>query len=121
MKLQRVQLVGTDKTEELVRAWNALFHAVKNEWIKPSDFVNSVDDFFKEAQKTYRNVFGQEQENVKRLQAYYAYPALAVWQTMFMEWLLELHEQINSRFDSNKTSRKSSRRLTIFGRTMTRT
>lgn len=106
MKLQRVQLIGTDKTEELVKAWNGLFHAVRNEWVKPSDFVGSMDDFFKEAQKTYRNVLGEEQEEVKRLKAYYTYPALAVWQAEFMEWLLALHEQINSRFDSNKNRQK---------------
>lgn len=106
MRLQRVQLIGTDKTEELVKAWNSLFHAVRNEWVKPSDFAGSMDDFFKEAQKTYRNVLTEEQENVKRLQAYYAYPALVVWQAEFMEWLLALHEQINSRFDSNKNQQK---------------
>lgn len=106
MKLQRVQLIGTDKTEELVKAWNGLFHAVRNEWIKPADFVNGMDDFFKEAQKTYRNVWEEDQEYVKRLKAYYAYPALAVWQAEFMEWLLKLHEQINSRFDSNKNQQK---------------
>lgn len=106
MRLQRVQLIGTDKTEELVRVWNGLFHAVRNEWVKPSDFVGSMDDFFKEAGKTYRNVLEQEQENMKRLKAYYSYPALAVWQAEFMEWLLALHEQINSRFDSNKNRQK---------------
>ncbi|MDE6603555.1 MAG: response regulator [Lachnospiraceae bacterium] len=106
MKLQRVQLVGTDKTEELVKAWNGLFHAVRNEWIKPSDFVSSMDEFFMEAKKTYRNVLEEEREEVKRLKAYYAYPALAVWQAEFMEWLLALHEQINSRFDSSRNQQK---------------
>jgi len=106
MKLQRVQLVGTDKTEELVKAWNGLFHAVKNEWITPDDFVGCMDDFFKEVQKTYRNVLSDEQENMQRLEAYYAYPSLEVWQAAFMEWLLKLHEQINSRFDSSKNQQK---------------
>lgn len=106
MKLQRVQLIGTDKTDELVKAWNGLFHAVRNEWIKPSDFVNSMNDFFKETQKTYRNILMEEQEEVKKLKAYYAYPALTDWQAEFMEWILELHEQINSRFDSSKNQQK---------------
>lgn len=106
MKLQRVQLIGTDKTEELVKAWNGLFHAVRNEWVTPADFVGSMDDFFKEAQKTYRNVLTEEQEDMRRLKAYYSYSALAVWQADFMEWLLELHEQINSRFDANKNQQK---------------
>lgn len=106
MKLQRVQLIGTDKTEELVKAWNSLFHAVRNEWVKPSDFSGAMDEFFNEAQKTYRNVLAEEQEDVLRLKMYYSYPTLAVWQAEFMEWLLGLHEQINSRFDSNKNRQK---------------
>lgn len=106
MRLKRVQLVGTDKKEELVKAWNGLFHAVRNEWITPSDFVSGMDDFFKEAQKTYRNVLAEEQDSVKRLRAYYAYSSLETWQAEFMEWLLGLHEQINSRFDSSKNQQK---------------
>lgn len=106
MKLQRVQLIGTDKTEELVKAWNGLFYAVRNEWIKPSDFVNSMNDFFKETQKTYRNILTEDQEEVKRLKVYYAFPTLTDWQAEFMEWLLALHEQINSRFDSSKNQQK---------------
>lgn len=106
MKLQRVQLIGTDKTEELVKAWNGLFHAVRNEWVNPADFEGSMDDFFKEVQKTYRNVLAEEQEDMRRLKAYYSYPALAVWQAEFMEWLLALHEQINSRFDASRNQQK---------------
>ncbi len=89
-----------------MKAWNGLFHAVKNEWITPDDFVGCMDDFFKEVQKTYRNVLSDEQENMQRLEAYYAYPSLEVWQAAFMEWLLKLHEQINSRFDSSKNQQK---------------
>lgn len=106
MRLRRVQLIGTDKTEELVKTWNGLFHAVRNEWVSPSDFAGCMDDFFMETQKTYRNALTEGQDEIKRLKAYFSYPALAVWQAEFMEWLLALHEQINSRFDSSKNQQK---------------
>ena len=106
MKLQRVQLLGTDKTEELVRVWNGLFHAVKNEWIMPADFAECMDSFFSEVKKTYRNVLAEEEETMKRLADYYSFPTMETWKAEFMEWLLSLHEHINSRFDTNKNQQK---------------
>lgn len=105
-KLQRVQLLGTDKTEELVRVWNGLFYAVKNGWILPPDFAECMDDFFKEIRKTYRNILAEEEEKLKILADYYGFPALSVWQTEFMEWLLAFQERINSQFDTNKNRKK---------------
>ncbi|MDE6847674.1 MAG: response regulator [Lachnospiraceae bacterium] len=106
LKLQRVQLLGTDKTEELVKAWNGLFYAVKNEWIAPVDFAGCMDDFFREVKKTYRNMLTDDEDSLRRLAEYYSFPTLAIWQTEFMEWLLDLHERINSRFDTNKNQQK---------------
>lgn len=106
MKLQRVQLLGTDKTEEIVKGWNDLFYAVKNEWIAPVDFIKCMDDFFREARKTYRNMLSDEEDSLKKLTDYYSFPTLAIWQTEFMEWLIALHERINSRFDTNKNQQK---------------
>ncbi len=106
VKLQRVQLLGTDKTEELVKAWNRLFYAVTNEWITPFDFAKCIDDFFKDIRKTYRNMMEDEEDNVKRLADYYSISALMPWQTEFMDWLLAFHERINSRYDVNKNQQK---------------
>ena len=51
-------------------------------------------------------MLAEGKENVKRRGAYYAYPTLASWQAEFLQWLLKLHEQINSRFDSSKNQQK---------------
>lgn len=106
MKLQRVQLLGTDKTDELVKAWNGLFYAVTNEWIEAADFAKCMGDFFEDIRKTYRNMITDEEDEMKKLENCYSYPTLAVWQTEFMEWQLNLHEQINSRYDTNKNEQK---------------
>ena len=111
MKLRRLQLPGTDKTEELIKSWNGLFYAVKNEWVEPGDFSVCMDHFFREVRKTYRNMLTDEEANLKRLADYYSFPTLAVWQTEFMEWLLALHERINSRFDTNKNQQKIKRAI----------
>ena len=106
MKLQRVQLLGTDKSDEIAKAWNGLFYAVKSEWITPEDFAKCMDNFFREVKKTYRNMLTDEEDNLRKLTDYYSYPTLAIWQTEFMEWLMDIHDRINSRFDTNKNQQK---------------
>ena len=106
MKLQRVQLLGTDKTEELVKVWNGLFYAVRNGWVMPEDFAVCMENFFQEIRKTYRNVLTEEEEKLKKLADYYGFPALSVWQAEFMEWLLAFQERMNSQFDTNKNRKK---------------
>lgn len=104
--MQRVQLLGTDKSEELVKAWNGLFHAVKNEWLTPAAFDRCMADFWQEIRKTYRNILMDEEENMQRLSEHYSYPMLAVWQKEFMEWMLGLHDRINSQYDTNRNQQK---------------
>lgn len=110
-RMQRVQLLGTDKAEELVRAWNGLFYAVRNEWITPTDFIRCMEEFWKEIRKIYRNVVTDEEENMKRLSDYYSFPTLAVWQTEFIEWLLGLQESINSQYDGSRNQQKIKRAI----------
>ena len=105
-KQQRVQLLGTDKTDELVRAWERFFHVVKNGWITPADFADCMDDFFVEIRKTYRNMLDDEEEKLTELADYYGSPVLTIWQEAFMEWILALHERINDRFDTSKNQQK---------------
>ena len=106
MKLQRVQLLGTDKTEELVKTWNGLFYAVKNGWVAPEDYAECMEDFFREIKKTYRNVLSDEGEILEKLADYYGFPTLTGYQAEFMEWILDFHERINSQFDTNKNRKK---------------
>lgn len=106
MKLQRVQLLGTDKTEELTKAWNGLFYAVRNGWVSPPEFAECIGDFFREMRKTYRNALTGEEGKLERLAAPFGFPALSAWQTEFMDWLLAFHERLGSQFDTNRNQKK---------------
>lgn len=103
---QRVQLIGGDKTEELVKTWNGLFYAVKNDWIMPEDFTKCMDSFFTEIRRTYRNAVADEEDVLRKLENYYSYAALAVWQAEFLEWLLDLHERVRSSYETSKNQQK---------------
>lgn len=106
MKLQRVQLLGTDKTEEVVRAWKKFFGAVKNERIHPAAFEDGMDSFFADVKKTYRNVLAEDEELLNKLSDYYCFSNLDSFEAEFMDWLLALHERIKNQFDTNKNRQK---------------
>lgn len=105
-RLQRVQLLGTDKTEEIVRVWNGFMHAAKNGRIKPVEFKECMDSFFEEVKKTYRNILAEDEETIKKLSGFYRFAKLDDFEAEFMEWMLSLHEKINSQFDTNKNKQK---------------
>lgn len=105
-RMQRVQLLGTDKTEEVVRVWKGFFQAVKNARIKPADFKECMDSFFEEVKKTYRNILTEDEEIIKKLSGFFGFVKIDDFETEFMEWVIALHERINSQFDTNKNSNK---------------
>ncbi len=105
-RIQRVQLLGTDKTEEIIKGWNAFFRAVEKERMKTDDFQSCMDDFFEEVKKTYRNILTEDMDIIKRLCHYYRFEKLKDYEKEFMDWTLSLHERINSRFDTNKNTQK---------------
>jgi len=104
--LQRVQLLGTDKTDEVLRVWGAFFHAVKLEHLSDADFEKGIIEFLIDVSKTYRNALGNDMENVEKLREVWKYSNIDVYEREFMNWLLELHDRINSQFDTNKNKQK---------------
>lgn len=105
-RIQRVQLPGTDKTEDVVRVWNVLFSAVKMGRIQPKEFDECMKKFFAEVKKTYRNVLNEDKEPLNRMEEYWKFTHLDAYEEQFMDWLLKLHEKINSQFDMNKNKQK---------------
>ena len=45
-------------------------------------------------------------ESVDKLREVWKYPNIDVYEREFMDWLLELHDRINSQFDTNKNKQK---------------
>ncbi len=105
-RLQRVQLLGTDKTDEVARVWNMFFHAVKKGRLTVGNFETSIDEFFLDVKKTYRNILGEDVERIQSLEEIWRYANLEEYEEAFMEWVLELHNRINSQFDTNKNKQK---------------
>ncbi|MGN0141812.1 MAG: response regulator [Roseburia sp.] len=105
-KLQRVQLLGTDRTEEVERVWQQFFYEVKNGRIKPEQYEDCMEDFFREAGKTYRNVIKEDVTKSKVYLNFFEENCINDQEKVLMKWALELHENINNQLDVNRNRQK---------------
>lgn len=106
-KMQRLQLIGTDKTEELTSNWEHLFVEVEKARIEPQEFFATMEEFLEEVPKIYRNVLADEDQNfLCKCGHFLEFNDLSEYQDYLMNWLLALHSRINEQTDSGKNLQK---------------
>lgn len=104
--LQRVQLLGTVKTEEIVKIWKRFFYEVKKGRLTVNIFEGVMEDFFTEVKKTYRNVIEEDLLIIREYECIWNYKNINIYEENFMNWILSLHEKINNQWDTNKNKQK---------------
>lgn len=105
-KLQRVQLIGTDRREELERVWRQFFFEVKNGRITPEQYESCMEEFFRDTAKTYRNAMEEDTEVLKEYRELFRENCIDEYEEKFMFWILALNERINSQLDVNRNRQK---------------
>lgn len=105
--MQRLQLIGTNKTDEIDLQWDKLFTEVEKLRIKPEHFFIKMEEFLQGVLKIYRNAITDEDK--KRLDQFYKflqYNCLEDYREDLMEWIIDLHDKINNSEDSNGNQQK---------------
>ncbi len=105
-RIQRVQLIGTDHTEELEKSFYQFFYEVKNGRIDEKMFESCMQDFFAEVEKTYQNALESEGELLSECKKIWSGNCIDTYEEQVMEFVLHLHEKINSTYDQNKNVQK---------------
>lgn len=105
-EMQRVQLLGTERTEELVKSMNNLFFAVKNGRITPEQFEQCIKGFLAAVEKTYKNLLESEKDLLKACEVIWNRNCVDEYEEELMEFVLSLHEKINQQYDLNKNTQK---------------
>lgn len=103
---QRVQLLGTERTEELAKSMNHLFFAVKNGRVTPAEFESCIEDLLTEIQKTYRNLLEPDDKLLEASKCIWIESSVDDYEEKLMEFVMRLHERINQQYDSNKNMQK---------------
>lgn len=105
-KLQRVQLIGTDRREELEKVWRQFFYEVKNGRISPEQYESCMAEFFHETAKTYRNAVEKDAEALQRCREIFHEDCMDMYEEQFTTWILNLQECIGNQLDVNRNSQK---------------
>ena len=105
--MQRIQLIGTDKTDELTRHWNSLFEQTKRESITQEEFVKAILLFLDEVGVIYRNAVSDENiKTVSECKHMLAYAGIVQFEEALMGLILDIHNAINNQLDANRNRQK---------------
>jgi len=104
--MQRVQLMGTERLEELEKSLNQLFFETKNGRITPDAFAVCMKEFLEDLQKTYRNAIGDDEKYIEECKVIWDENCIDTYQEKLMDTIVAIHEKIHRQFDVNKNSQK---------------
>ena len=106
-RIQRVQLIGTGHTDDLEKSFHQFFYEVKNGRIDEAVFESCMKDFFTEVEKTYQNALETEGELLLECKEIWSENCIDSYEDKVMEFVLQLHEKINSSYDQNKNENQN--------------
>lgn len=105
--MQRIQLIGTDKTEELTQHWNRLFEETKRERIGQEEFEKVVLMFLEEVGTIYKNAMSDENQRlIPECRHVLGYVNISQFEDVLMGMILDLHNHINNLLDANRNQQK---------------
>ncbi|MBO4678627.1 MAG: response regulator [Lachnospiraceae bacterium] len=99
--MQRLQLVGTKREDELDEQWGKLFTETKRGNLSYDEFETAVKDFTENVKKIYKNSITDEaSEGLERLKDVLSFADIDEYREALMEWIMKLRETICESDDS---------------------
>lgn len=104
--MQRVQLLGTDRLEELTKSFKQFFFVARNGRIQPAQYEEALQQFLAQVEKTYTSALVNVEELFKECKEIWAADCVDVYEEKLMEFVVLLQEKMNHQFDVNKNTQK---------------
>lgn len=104
--MQRVQLLGTERIEELTKSFKQFFFVVRNGRVTPQQYEECLNQFFTEVEKTYTSALVNVEELLKECKDIWAADCVDAYEEKLMEFVVLLQEKINHQFDISKNTQK---------------
>ncbi|MCR5722276.1 MAG: response regulator [Lachnospiraceae bacterium] len=99
--MQRLQLVGTKREDELDEQWGKLFTETKRGNLSYDEFEIAIKDFTENVKKIYKNSITDEAaEGLERLKNVLSFEYIDEYRESLMEWIMKLRESICESDDS---------------------
>ncbi len=104
--MQRVQLLGTERAEELAKSFKQFFFVARNGRITPQQYEECLKQFFAEVEKTYTSALANVEELLKECKDIWSVDCVDLYEEKLMEFVVLLQEKMNHQFDVNKNTQK---------------
>lgn len=104
-RLQRVQLIGTERREDLEKVWHQFFYEVSNGRLTSEQYEKCMRDFFYDVSKTYRNSL-EDAEVLPCSGEPFGEACIRDYETKLLAGIVKLQEHIGNQLDVNRSSQK---------------
>jgi len=105
--VRRIQLIGTDKTEELMQQWNRLFEETRREHIEYEEFVKVILRFLDEVGTVYGQTLSEDnRQTIIDCRRILEYADISSFEEALTDMILDIHTRINNREELGKNGPK---------------
>ncbi len=106
-RTRRIQLIGTEKTDDLIRRWKTFFTALESGQIDLPDFSEEMVACNRQILEVYREHLTEEDEELgQQFSTLHTFESLGEYQNGFMDWLLDLNKRLGDRPDDANIRKK---------------
>ena len=105
-RMQRVQVLGTERKEETQKIWKQFFFEVEKGRISENTYEECMKDFFTEEKKIYRSILESGEKIWEEMENIFADDCIGIYEEKMLHYLGEVQESIIGQFDANKNSHK---------------
>ncbi len=106
-RTKRLQVIGTDKTEDAVNRWRKLFKAFESGQLESDEFAGEISRSISQIPDIYREYITEDDavmiEKFRRLNNF---ESLSEYQIQFMDWLQDISTRLGSRPDDSNIRQK---------------
>ena len=105
--MQKLHLIGTNKTDELTTLWKNLFTEVRRGHIEPDAFAQGMLQFLSDVEKVYHNLVDDEvQKQINACRKIYQFSGVEAYEEAVMELVLGMHEKIRAQGEDHGVGQK---------------
>ena len=99
-RTKRVQVLGTDKTDEVLQRWKVFFTALEKEMMDLSAFSKEMEESITAITEVYReHITEEDRETAEKCRVLHDFENLREYQTFFTDWILDLNKRLGDRPD----------------------
>ena len=103
---QIVQMVATDKIEEVSRILEKIVWEVKRGELSVDSFAENIGILMDSIWATYQNILEMDNKKLEHFKNIFAWPSLEAFKSELILWMREFHDKISMEFDDYKNKHK---------------